>query len=90
TPVPTAPVKTAMLDHAPSEPAALPPPVAIQGPIPLPRSRALALARGRQHHVAVNKRSKVATRAVRPRVSRQPVRPVAPQAPIQNSLFPFE
>jgi hypothetical protein len=84
-----APIKTAMLDQQTPEPAAaLPPPVSIEGPIPLPRSRAMALARIHPQHPVVKQR-KVATRTIRPR----PVRRVAPapaQAPAPSGLFPFQ
>jgi len=84
-----APIRTAMLDQQMPEPAAaLPPPVSIEGPIPLPRSRAMALARIHPQHPVVKQR-KVATRTIRPR----PVRRVAPapaQAPAPSGLFPFQ
>lgn len=84
-----APIKTAMLDQQVPEPAAaLPPPVGIEGPIPLPRSRAMALARIHPQHPVVKQR-KVVARTVRPR----PIRRAAPapaQAPAPSGLFPFQ
>jgi hypothetical protein len=85
-----APFQTAMLDqNGPAMAAMTPPlaPVAIEGPIPLPRSRAWALARSQPPKPAAKQR-KLVTRTVRPQAARPAVAAPAPrQAP--SGLFPF-
>ena len=84
-----APIQTAMLNQDDSAMAAVTPlaPVAIEGPIPLPRSRAWALARSQPPKPAAKQR-KLVTRTVRPQAAHPAVAAPAPrQAP--SGLFPF-
>ncbi|OJY12072.1 MAG: hypothetical protein BGP05_01590 [Rhizobiales bacterium 62-47] len=84
-----APIRTAMLNQETPEPVAeLPPPVSIEGPIPLPRSRAIALAKDQPRLVA--QRRKVAARVVRPRPVRRATPAAAAPAQAPNGLFPLQ
>jgi hypothetical protein len=87
--VPDEPIKTAMLHQDTPEPVAeLPPPVSIEGPIPLPRSRAVALAKGQPQPVA--QRRNIAARVVRPRPVRRAIPAAAAPAQAPTGLFPFQ
>ena len=90
---PAVPTQTAMLaNEQPAGASELPPPVVIEGPVPLPPSRAWALAQGKAHASTAKPKRVVArqqrTRPV-PRMQRPATAPAA--APIPNGLlFPFD
>lgn len=82
------PIQTAMLDQGgPAMETATPlAPVAIEGPIPLPRSRAWALARSQPTKPATKQR-KLVSRTAHPQAARAPVAAPAPARPPSGFLF---